>query len=151
MGTIEECKRGLHTMDNQGLCWWCGAAVNSDWVCCFRENEEMHVTDCIKEFLSWTHEQQQCCVAVFEAMNKSTESIPTIETRSSRIRRKVKRPNGNKPWSEDEDFAIMEVVEEFQPGMRAWRKLARLLGRTSKAVAVRYYQVLNKGKDEPQS
>lgn len=32
MGTREDCKRGEHTSDNQGLCWWCGVVVHQDWL-----------------------------------------------------------------------------------------------------------------------
>jgi len=29
--TREDCKNGIHTSDNQGLCWWCGTIVNQEW------------------------------------------------------------------------------------------------------------------------
>lgn len=31
MGTRQDCKRGEHTCDNQGLCWWCGKVMNQEW------------------------------------------------------------------------------------------------------------------------
>lgn len=31
MATREDCERGYHTTDNQGLCWWCGALVEPEW------------------------------------------------------------------------------------------------------------------------
>lgn len=30
-GTKEDCEKGNHTSDNQGLCWWCGTMVNPEW------------------------------------------------------------------------------------------------------------------------
>lgn len=31
MATREDCERGYHTADNQGLCWWCGTLVEPEW------------------------------------------------------------------------------------------------------------------------
>jgi len=31
MGTKQDCRRGEHTSDDQGLCWWCGCVVNQEW------------------------------------------------------------------------------------------------------------------------
>ena len=28
MPTKQECKQGIHSVDNQGLCWWCGTVVD---------------------------------------------------------------------------------------------------------------------------
>jgi hypothetical protein len=31
MGTKADCESGEHTVDNQGLCYWCGKVLNQDW------------------------------------------------------------------------------------------------------------------------
>ncbi len=31
MGTREDCKNDHHTVDNQGLCYWCGKLLEPDW------------------------------------------------------------------------------------------------------------------------
>lgn len=31
MPTREECNQGIHTVDNQGLCHWCGTLLEPEW------------------------------------------------------------------------------------------------------------------------
>ena len=31
MGTKQDCENGSCTVDNQGLCWWCGRLLEPEW------------------------------------------------------------------------------------------------------------------------
>ena len=98
--------------------------------------------------MSWTNEERELCVSIHRAIN--VESKPSavelkqqvMNTRKRRVI--VKRENSCKPWTDDEDFAILEIVSEHGPGVKAWGMLSRELKRSRKAIGVRYYGVVNK-------
>lgn len=43
MGTLLDCRNGAHTLDNQGLCHFCGVVVNPDWWRYYTEEKTMHL------------------------------------------------------------------------------------------------------------
>lgn len=106
----------------------------------------------IAEFMLWSPEERELCVNIHRAMNSETKTVETKSVREDKPRRRrrviVKRENSCKPWSDDEDLTILQVVEEYGHNERAWGMLSRELKRTRKAVSVRYYGVLMKANQQ---
>jgi hypothetical protein len=101
----------------------------------------------IAEFMSWTIEERELCACIHSRNVGSKPSAVEMKQQLIQPRKRrviVKRENSCKPWTDDEDLAILEIVGEHGPGNKAWGILSRELKRSRKAIGVRYYATLNK-------
>jgi hypothetical protein len=101
----------------------------------------------IAEFMSWTIEERDLCACIhFRNVGSKPSAVEMTEQPVAPRKRRVavKRENSCKPWTDDEDLAILEIVGEYGAGNKAWGMLSRELKRSRKAIGVRYYATLNK-------
>ena len=109
----------------------------------------------ISEFMGWTKEERELCVSICRAIDSGAEPNNMKQTqvlpRPKKRRSLVKRENSCKPWTDDEDLAILEAVAEYGSTNKAWGILSRELKRSRKAVGVRYYSTLNSKSNHVES